>query len=347
MALPQPVLVLVGVTGDLSKRKLLPALAALRSEGRLPFARIVGTSRRAVAPESLVAAGDPLAPVFEIAELPPEDPRAYEALAARLASLGGEAYFYLAVPPGSAGAIAARIAGAGSTGTLVLEKPFGLDGASARMDIERINASFARVVRVDHYLSKPLAERLAAAAPARTAARVDVRAYEALGLEGRAEFYDATGALRDAGNHLLSLLCAALGARTAAERAAQLRELSVVAARRAQYDGYAAEVGHDTDTETYVSLTLAHRQYPGVPITLRSGKALGTKQNAVRTDTAEFAESPDDEDAHRRLFAALVGDHHDLFLSEEEALESWRLLDRARTLWGSIGHYPKGAPPAL
>lgn len=345
-----PVLVVVGVTGDLAKRKLLPALRALSERGAMPFGRVIGTSRRTLVLGDLLAPDDPLREVFEVASLPPEDSHAYAALAERLGQLGGEAFFYLAVPPGSAGPIAQRLADAGCRGTLVLEKPFGMDAASAQLEAARIAAAFGeRVVRVDHYLLKPLAARLMAQAPGRGAARIEVLAAEALGLEGRVDFYDATGALRDTGNHLLSLLGAALGAGNSAERLRELKQLSVVRAQRGQYEGYAREVGHATDTETFISLELAHREHPDLSIVLTSGKALGKKQTAVRVvaggKTTEFAETPLEESAHERLFAALAHKEPTLFLGEAEAMESWRLLDAARQAWGDLRRYATGSAP--
>lgn len=341
-----PTLVLFGVTGDLSRRKLLPALSALAARGTLPFGRIIGASRRRVAADALLSAASPLFGAFETVLLP-DDARAYAALAARLAGLRGEAFFYLAVPPGAAEPIAARLALAGCAGTLVLEKPFGLDAASARLEAARIAEAFGgKVARVDHYLFKPLCSRLVAQAPGQGASRLEVIAEESLGREGRVDFYDATGALRDMGNHLLSLLCASLGARTQAERLRELSQLSVVSAERGQYEGYAEEVGHPTDTETLISLELSHRNYPQLSITLRSGKALGAKRTLVRAAgdgaAAEFGEEPSDQDAYERLFAELVRGRGESFLSEAEALESFRLLDEARARWGGLVRYARG-----
>jgi glucose-6-phosphate 1-dehydrogenase len=128
--------------------------------------------------------------------------------------------------------------------------------------------------------------------------RIEIVAEESIKVEGRAGFYEQTGALRDiVQSHLLQLAALTLMepcpdvfdfSQVRARRLAALKELEIDECKEiiaAQYDGYGQEVGNPgSQTETFVSLNLRSRdaKWNGVPIELTTGKALAEKLTEIR-----------------------------------------------------------------
>jgi glucose-6-phosphate 1-dehydrogenase len=233
---PVATLVIFGVTGDLTRRLLVPALANLRREGLIGNGlNLIGIGKQDVDDEALrralaefVATGDPGWKKLrrQIAYLRGDfgDDATYRALGARMGP--GNAAFYLATPPEFFGEIASRLAAHrlldevdGGFRRLLIEKPFGHDLASARV----LNQNLLKLVnepqifRIDHYLGKETVRNIMVARFAnpmieavwnnRYVDHVQITAAEAVGVGRRGKFYDATGALRDmVPNHLFQLL---------------------------------------------------------------------------------------------------------------------------------------------
>jgi len=242
---PTPVpcaIVIFGATGDLAARKLMPALVALRQEGKLhPDTAVVGFGRSDLGDEGLRAhlaealggpggdagaAGRALLERVHYVRGAYDDPTVYAALAERLRSLGlRDHLYYTATPPQTYAAIVGGLAGAGLADEregfrrVVVEKPFGEDLESARALnahlLERFRES--QVYRIDHYLAKETAQNLAVLRFANTLFEpiwsnraidhVQITMAEPMGVEGRGGFYDGAGVVRDVfQNHLLQLL---------------------------------------------------------------------------------------------------------------------------------------------
>jgi glucose-6-phosphate 1-dehydrogenase len=233
-------LVVFGATGDLSRRKLLPALFQRDNAGQIPeAARILGAARttmgadefRAQAAKAIAkdAADHPDAAARFLARL---DYLALDAasdagwndLAAKL----GEApdrirVFYLATSPELFGPISERLRAHGMASPqsrVVLEKPIGKNLASSRAVNDAVGRVFpeTEIYRIDHYLGKETVQNLMALRfanalfePLWRAEHIDhvqITTSESLGVEGRAGYYDTAGAMRDmVQNHLLQLLC--------------------------------------------------------------------------------------------------------------------------------------------
>ncbi|AGM40814.1 glucose-6-phosphate 1-dehydrogenase [Spiribacter salinus M19-40] len=236
-------LVLFGATGDLSMRKLLPALYRRHSAGQLPDnGRIIATARseldrsafiervrenlatRLAADELTEGDWQSFTERLQFVSVDASEPRGFADLAEALA--GREAHcrvFYLAVAPRHFVDICEHLNDHGlvsAQARVVLEKPLGHDLASAQAISERIGAIFAEdaIYRIDHYLGKETVQNLMALRFGNMLFEplwrrdwvrdVQISVAEQVGVSGRAGFYDRTGALRDmVQNHLLQLLC--------------------------------------------------------------------------------------------------------------------------------------------
>lgn len=243
MNTPPPALdiIIFGGTGDLSWRKLLPALYMAHTHRRLPSPyRIIAIGRQAWGRDEYVRFIDQSSPPhIEASELRQAEWQnflthlhyvqmdATEAAdyAMLRAACHGESQkvFYLATAPNLFTHICAHLGTYGlidDQARVVLEKPLGHDLESA----QRINAAVAQhfqehqIYRIDHYLGKETVQNLmvlrfgnAIFEPLWRAPyirSVQITAAETVGVGSRAGFYDQTGAMRDmVQNHLLQLLC--------------------------------------------------------------------------------------------------------------------------------------------
>jgi glucose-6-phosphate 1-dehydrogenase len=236
-------LVVFGATGDLSQRKLLPALFHRDLQGQIPHgSRIIGCSRRPLSNEDFISLAKKA-----IEDHVPEDGRPADVMGRfleRLSYVPADAaqdagwadlgrmlkpqadrirVFYLAVGPDLFGPICDRL-GACHLVTprtrVVIEKPLGKSGESARALNQSIGRVFSeeQIYRIDHYLGKETVQNLMALRfanalfePVWNAGHIDhvqITVAETLGVEGRAGYYDTAGALRDmVQNHMLQLLC--------------------------------------------------------------------------------------------------------------------------------------------
>ncbi len=240
---PPFVLTVFGATGDLARRKLLPALFQRDVGGQLPAeAVIVGVARRAMTHDDFralaraaivehVPGADGAGPDLDrfLARLhyvvvDAEGDTGWTDLATTIDGFSGRVpVHYLATAPQLFGPICERLGRFGLSGRdarVVIEKPIGRDLASAVQVNEVIGKVFPeeRVYRIDHYLGKETVQNLMALRfanalfePLWNSAHVDhvqITVAESLGVEGRASYYDTAGTLRDmVQNHLLQLLC--------------------------------------------------------------------------------------------------------------------------------------------
>ncbi len=235
-------IVVFGATGDLAKRKLLPALFERDVAGQLPpNARIIGVSRRAMEDAEFRAFardavesgehGTPDAQALtrflerlQYVEVDAKSDLGWHELERRLSAEADKIrVFYLAVGPDLFDDICARIGAHGLVTPktrVVVEKPVGKNLASARAVNEAVGRVFPEeaVFRIDHYLGKETVQNLMALRfanalfePIWNHAHIDhvqITVAESVGTAGRAGYYDTAGALRDmVQNHMLQLLC--------------------------------------------------------------------------------------------------------------------------------------------
>ncbi len=235
-------LYLFGATGDLAVRKLFPALfRCLRDQGFASGTRIVALARRGHDTQSFLAWLAPgvksqlgaewvdadwnaLASRIDYLQFSPEDDRALADYVSR-SPAGGDApnVVYLSTPSTAYAGICAALSRCGlvSPGLrLVLEKPIGENRASAQKIQDMLGQYLPerQIYRIDHYLGKETVQNLFVLRFANPLFEtlwnhqfidhIQITIAETLGVEGRVDFYDATGALRDmVQNHLLQLLC--------------------------------------------------------------------------------------------------------------------------------------------
>lgn len=236
-------IVIFGATGDLSERKLLPALYHRWLDGQFPDdTRIIGSARTKMDADAFKAFAKSACQKPEADDWNEDSWKAFEEHLAYVAmdatdldaawgdlkdALSGEAgrpcVFYLATAPRLYVPICEALGANDLNGPdvrIVLEKPIGTDLASARAINEGVGKIFSEeaVYRIDHYLGKETVQNLmvlrfanALFEPVWSRSEVDhvqITVSESLGVEERADYYDGSGALRDmVQNHILQLLC--------------------------------------------------------------------------------------------------------------------------------------------
>jgi glucose-6-phosphate 1-dehydrogenase len=234
--------VVFGATGDLTLRKLLPALYYRFRDGQLPSeSRIIGAARSRLTDEdfrqrAIMALEKHVPPPDQEQETMqrfigqlfyiPIDATARNADWEQFRRVLDEdrvRVFYLATSPDLYGPVCKALAANGLVtehSRVVLEKPIGHDAASAHVIIEDVAKVFteAQTFRIDHYLGKETVQNLMALRFANTIferlwsadviEHVQITVAETVGLEGRGGYYDRSGAMRDmVQNHMLQLLC--------------------------------------------------------------------------------------------------------------------------------------------
>ena len=347
-------IVLFGGTGDLAMRKLIPALYQRFVAGQFDArARIVAAASTALTRDAYieralehcrehVPASDfteakwvQFATCLDYLQVDATKLEDFKALKARIADSDSQnRIWFLSMSPSLYIATAANMAAANvvtPNSRVVLEKPLGTDRASAERINEQVGLSFTeqQIYRIDHYLGKEPVQNMLALRfgnaffePLWRRGRirhVQITVAEQLGVEGRAKFYDETGALRDmVQSHMLQLLCilameppANSDADTVRdEKLKVLRALRPITAEnveqktvRGQYKAgsigaesviaYADESGVPAGsmTETFVAIKaeIDNWRWAGVPFYLRTGKRL---QQALAEIAITFEDVP-------------------------------------------------------
>jgi glucose-6-phosphate 1-dehydrogenase len=329
------VLVIVGITGDLSTRKLLPAIRQIMLSIDPSTLHVLGITRQNVSLDTVLdkVDGDTslLKKNFEMYQMDLTKLQDYKNLSAHIEQIEksydtpAQKLFYLSIPPQISLPVLELLGESGLAhapdSKLLLEKPFGVDLESAEELVNHAKHHFKedQIYRIDHYLAKEMTQNLIVFRQNNSLFRrtwnkdfiesIEIIASEKIGIEGRATFYEQTGALRDlVQSHLLQLAALTLAnlrddgrqsipteRHKALSQILTPQDISQVAIR-GQYEGYKTEAHNPKSTvETFVSLTLysSDPRWQGVPITLVTGKALDQKTTEIRLrykqDTAEEA----------------------------------------------------------
>ena len=322
-------LLLFGATGDLARRMLLPSLYALDADGLLPKdLAIIGTARsdlddsayRARAREALQQhlpegfydphVGERFLNRLRYVAIDANHLESFPKLAAAVGDCGPGLAIFLSTAPSL---FRPTIDGLASVGLacpsvrMALEKPLGTDLASSRQINDAVAAHFPeeRTFRIDHYLGKETVQNLLVLRfanslfePLWNSAHIDhiqITVAETIGVEGREDYYDGAGALRDMiQNHMLQLLALVAMEPPTSFDATAVRDEKVKVLRSlrpvqpgesvtGQYEGYTHEVGHDSQTETFVALKahVDNWRWNDVPFYLRTGKRMPERDTEI------------------------------------------------------------------
>ena len=383
-------LCILGASGDLTSRLLLPGLGSLLARDADRAVRIVGSDARTVDEKAWrdtvvkaftdagVAEGSQAHQEATQATWVTTDVTSVDAVKALLSGLGSDPLvLYFALPP----AIAVKAVdvlkqvGVPEGTQLALEKPFGgnAEGATA------LNATLLSIVpessihRVDHFLgvstvlnviSLRFANRLFQPVwNADNIASIEIVYDEPLTLEGRAGYYDKAGAMIDMiQSHLLQVMALVTMEPPARIGPVELRDMTTQALRatqpwggdpatsshRAQYTAgtiadrqvpdYTAEPGVDperhTETLAQVTLEVHNERWTGVPITLRSGKAVSNARKAIILSFRDVRHVPHGLSGHDtadQLVLHLTPDQLELRLTTNTADDSLGLQQSTLT----------------
>jgi glucose-6-phosphate 1-dehydrogenase len=333
-------LIILGASGDLTHRLLLPGLGTLLKADHGITLRLLGAGAEDweqghwcdLVKAALTEGGcssDEVDEILATTTYKKIDASSVADLTSLLAGLQGRTVLYFALPPAVTMAACKALVDITLPEELYLaiEKPFGTDAESAH-DFNTLLAHLplpeSHIFRVDHYLGKATVLSLVGLRftnrlfePVWNATNIEsihIVSDELLALEGRAGYYDHAGALKDMiQSHLLLVMALLCMEELATFDAFELRDLQahllrsthlwgddpVKASRRARYTAgkvgdevvpdYVNEKGVDpsrnTETLAEVTVEVRNARWSGVPITLRSGKALG---DGVRQITVVF-----------------------------------------------------------
>ncbi|RFB05118.1 glucose-6-phosphate dehydrogenase [Parvularcula marina] len=339
-----PTFVLFGATGDLARRMLFPSLYFLHLEGLLTDGqRIIGASRSERTSEDFRAQMEDwvrertgehfdaekfasFAERVTYLSVNANELSDFERLKEEIGGSDQEAVFYLSTSPAIFAATTQNLKAVGlshSPNRIVVEKPIGHDFSSNVAINDALADAFDenRTFRIDHYLGKETVQNLIALRfgntifePLWSATSIDsveITIAEAVGVEGRGDYYDDYGAIRDmVQNHLLQLLClvameppASLDAEAVRnEKVKVLKTLAPITAEnvesktvRGQYSegfdekgGKAPDYLTDADrkssnTESFVAITaeLRNWRWKGVPFYIQTGKRMGERKTRI------------------------------------------------------------------
>jgi len=298
-------IVIFGATGDLCKRKLIPALYKLWYQDLIPRNfLIVGAARRDVGTDawkkSLGDYPEAFLHQLDYVSCDLNDPESL----CHIPEAGDTTYF-LSVPPERYENAIISLKGSGllddpETSRVVIEKPFGYDLKSANhlQSVVGRHLREKQVYRIDHYLGKDTVNNILATRFGNILLEplwnreyieeVQIFATETIGCEGRSQYYEGAGVVRDMlQNHMLQVLALIAMEAPCRMDAKEIRreKVKVLSATRlgtklicGQYDGYRNEEGVDPDsgTPTFVAgdIYIDNWRWKGVPFHFMTGKRM-------------------------------------------------------------------------
>ena len=326
------ILVIFGATGDLANRKIFPAINEIYKSDMLPENfHIIGCGRKEVKTNIFNDLLSDFSEKSEYLKLDPVLDNDYKALTKKLNDFQNKfdkvnVIFYLSTPPSAYETIIKNliknnlnIEGSGYR-RIIVEKPFGRNLKSAKELNNTLTDGFneSQIFRIDHYLGKETVQNIlvsrftnlifSALWNKEFISYVEITAAESIGIKGRGEYYDNSGAIRDMfQNHLLELLCLVAMEEPKKNSPESIRNEKINVLKRirklnfqddivrGQYTGSETEkkkfkgykendgVKENSKTETFFAckLFVDNDRWRDIPFFIRTGKRLPTKVTEI------------------------------------------------------------------
>jgi glucose-6-phosphate 1-dehydrogenase len=300
-------IIILGASGDLAKRKLIPALSALREQAQISEnSVIVGEGRSDFTDERFRERFD-ICPEFKTQLFYHRGIRGLKEYVDKMGIFDKTVVFF-ALPPGSyIDTVAALYQDGFREGvSIVIEKPFGRDFKSAENLNKALHSHYPeeQIFRSDHYLAKEAVQNILIFRFANSLFEpswnstyiesIQINGFEDIGVEQRAAYFDRSGIIRDmVQNHLLQMLCLTTMDPPVSldpediriQKLNILKAIEVETVSRGRYEGYLDEEGvsPNSSTETWAELKLQinNHRWAGTPVYIRTGKGLNRKGTEI------------------------------------------------------------------
>ncbi len=329
-------LFIFGGTGDLARRKIIPAFSALR----FPNLKIIALGRREFTDKMYrdficndkCFAGWEKKPRYEKVDFDGEIK--CEECSSHLRK-GEKNYFYSALPPKTYPALLrylGKIKKSGYPVRALIEKPFGENIRGAK-ELEKISEKENLTDDLfisDHYLFKEEIIKLRK----KDFKRIRIVSLEEVGLEGRIGYYDEMGALKDmVQSHFLNIVFKLL-----INPEKEFGNFEVAGYERGQYGEYEKELGRKSSTETFVRLSLQtkERRYEFI-----TGKGFNKKLSYLEVDGEKIILASG-RNAYERLFADFFAGRKENFATISGSILGWRIVEKAKRKKPGLKYYKKG-----
>jgi len=307
MSIHKSAIIIMGASGDLAHRKLIPAIVKLYDQGLIEKnCCVLGNGRTDFTDDMFrdsINLPDKYRKQFHYHQ-------GLDGLYDRVLSLGDfeQIIVFMALPPKVYGSTAEVLYNQGFRDNVrvIIEKPFGTDLKTARELNKTLKKYYTekQIYRIDHYLAKESIQNILVFRFANNIfypvwnngfiESIQISAFEELGVETRGDYFDSSGIIRDMiQNHLFQLLALLTMEAPVTlkpeeiriQKMAILKALEIKECRIKQYEGYQKEpkVPEDSETETYAEMKLEINSFrwTGVPIYIRTGKAVGQKMTSI------------------------------------------------------------------
>lgn len=360
------ILIIFGVSGDLIRRYVLPAVIELDNKKKLPNKfKVLGITRKInLNIEEILNKDIPKKYKTnheEIYSMDVNDIKSYPGLNQKIEDIENnwgekaEIIFYLSLPPQISTQILKNL---GQNDflkkrkiKLLIEKPFGIDLQSAKKQISFTLKYFkeSQIYRVDHYLFKKIVSKITSFKEKNqldnnTIESIEINALEEIDIGKRIDFYEKVGAIKDMiQSHLLELTALVLKDSKDSKNLNQARynalknlELVKEKTKKGQYEGYInKDINPNSQTETLASITLKskNKNLNKINIILNTGKALAKKETFIKIKYQNkkvfFIKEKIDKkhNSYEDVILNAINSKKDYFVSQKEVLETWSIVD--------------------
>ncbi len=363
----KPVIIIIfGVSGDLIRRYVLPAIIELDNKKKLPKKfKVIGITRKTSLNITEILNKD-IPKTYktnheEILSMDLNDRKEYKNLTERIEEVESgwqekaEILFYLSLPPLISTKIIEKLGQnnflAKRDIKILIEKPFGIDLKTAKKQIEIFLKYFKenQIYRVDHYLFKKIISKIVSFKKKykldnESIESIEINALEEIDVGKRLVFYDKVGAIKDMiQSHLLELTAVVLQDLKNPKTLNQarfdiLKNLEIIKEQtiKGQYEGYInREINPVSNTETFTSINLKSKakNFKNIIINLNTGKALNKKQTYIKVNFKNkkniFIKEiiNKNHNSYEQVILNAINSKKDYFISQKEVLATWKIVD--------------------